>query len=340
MRRFGDLAEVGDLSFAVEFLTEALCLVIRKQTPMPRENSPDLNSTLRRFAPLIPSAAQSSGALKTRHGDIDFAGRTAIMAVLNVTPDSFYDGGRRLDADQAITAGVAMAASGADIIDIGGESTRPGAAAVSEAEELGRVLPVIRGLRKEVRLPISIDTYKSAVARAALDAGADIVNDISALRFDPAMAALVAQEKVPVILMHMQGTPRTMQTDPEYADVVREVRDFLAAQLYEAMDGGISPEAIVIDPGIGFGKTLDHNLQLLRGLPVLAALGQPLLVGVSRKTFIGKILNLEPDQRLEGSLAAAVAAVLAGANLLRVHDVGETARAVRVADALRFGASQ
>lgn len=259
------------------------------------------------------------------------------MGVLNVTPDSFYDGGRREDAHQAIADGVVMAAMGADLIDIGGESTRPGAAAVSEAEELARVLPVIRGLRKEVALPISIDTYKSAVARAALDAGADIVNDISALRFDPAMVALVAQEKVPVILMHMQGTPRTMQASPQYADVVREVRDFLAAQLYDAMDAGIAPEAIVLDPGIGFGKTLDHNLQLLRGLPVLAALGQPLLVGVSRKTFIGKILNLEPDQRLEGSLAAAVAAALAGANLLRVHDVGETRRALRVADALRFG---
>jgi dihydropteroate synthase len=340
VRRFGDLAEVGDLSVAVEFLTEALGFVIRKQTPMPRENPPDLNSTLKRFAPLIGAPAQSSGALNTRHGDIDFTRRTAIMAVLNVTPDSFYDGGRRLDANRAIADGVAMAASGADVIDIGGESTRPGAAAVSEAEELERVLPVIRGLRKEVRLPISIDTYKSSVARAALGAGADIVNDISALRFDPAMVALVAQEKVPVILMHMQGTPRTMQAHPEYSDVVREVRDFLAAQLYEAMDAGVSPQAIVIDPGIGFGKTVDHNLQLLRGLPVLAALGQPLLVGVSRKTFIGKILNLEPDQRLEGSLAAAVAAVLVGANLLRVHDVGETGRALRIADALRFGVSE
>jgi dihydropteroate synthase len=262
------------------------------------------------------------------------------MGVLNVTPDSFYDGGRRLDAGRAIADGVAMAASGADIIDIGGESTRPGAAEVSAAEELNRVLPVIRGLRREVARPISIDTYKSAAAQAALDAGADIVNDISALRFDAQMAALVAREKVPVVLMHMQGTPRTMQADPQYTDVVREVRDFLAAEYYEAMDAGIAAEAIVIDPGIGFGKTLEHNLALLRGLPVLAALGPPLLVGVSRKTFIGKILNVEPAQRLEGSLAAAVAAVLGGANLLRVHDVGETCRAVRVADALRFGVTQ
>jgi len=289
---------------------------------------------------LIPAVPQSTGALKTRHGEIDCARRTAIMAVLNVTPDSFYDGGRRADAIQAVADGIAMADCGADIIDIGGESTRPGAAEVSEAEELSRILPVIRELRKEIPLPISVDTYKSTVARAALDAGADIVNDISALRFDPAMAALVAREKVPVILMHMQGTPRTMQANPQYSDVVREVRDFLAAQLYEAMDAGVSADAIIIDPGIGFGKTVEHNLQLLRGLSVLAALGPPLMVGVSRKTFLGKILNLEPDQRLEGSLAAAVAAALAGANLLRVHDVGETSRALRVADALRFGVTQ
>jgi len=308
--------------------------------PIPPENPLGLNATLGRLSPLSPALTPLTGTLQTRHGAIDFARRTAIMAVLNVTPDSFYDGGRRENINQAVADGIAMASSGADIIDIGGESTRPGAAEVSEAEELSRILPVIRELRKEVRLPISVDTYKSTVARAALDAGADVVNDISALRFDPAMVALVAREKVPVVLMHMQGTPRTMQSHPQYSDVVREVRDFLAAQLYEAMDAGISSEGIIIDPGIGFGKTLDHNLQLLRGLPVLAALGSPLLVGVSRKAFIGKILNLEPDQRLEGSLAAAVGAVLAGANLVRVHDVGETSRALRVADALRFGVTQ
>ncbi len=206
-----------------------------------------------------------------------------------------------------------------------------------EAEELDRVLPVIRGLRREVAVPISIDTYKAGVARAALDAGADIVNDISALRFDPALVSLVAAAEVPVILMHMQGKPQTMQAEPRYNDVVREVRDFLAAQLYEAMDAGIAAERIILDPGIGFGKTLEHNLQLLRGLPTLAALGQPLLVGASRKAFIGKILDLDPDHRLEGSLAAAVAAVLGGANLLRVHDVAETCRAARMADAIRFG---
>jgi dihydropteroate synthase len=170
-----------------------------------------------------------------------------------------------------------------------------------------------------------------------LAAGADLVNDITALRFDPMMASLVATERVPVVLMHMQGTPQTMQAEPRYGDVTREVRDFLAAQLYEAMDAGIVPQSIILDPGIGFGKTLDHNLQLLRTIPTLAALGQPLLVGASRKAFIGKILNLDPPDRLEGSLAAAVAAVLAGANIVRVHDVAETAKAVRVADAIRYG---
>jgi dihydropteroate synthase len=304
---------------------------------MPRQLPPDLNATLSRFGPLTVTSPAHVGAIQTRHGRIDIARRTAIMGVLNVTPDSFYDGGRRLDTKQAIADGVAMVAAGADILDIGGESTRPGAAAVPEAEELSRVLPVLQGLRREISAPISIDTYKSAVARAALDVGADIVNDISALRFDPQMVLLVAGEQVPVVLMHMQGTPRTMQADPSYTDVVREVRDFLADRLYEAMDGGVAPESIIIDPGIGFGKTLDHNLQLLRGLPMLAALARPLLVGVSRKAFIGKILDLEPDKRLDGSLAAAVAAALGGANLVRVHDVAETRQALRVADAIRFG---
>jgi dihydropteroate synthase len=299
-----------------------------------------LSAALNRIVPLSPVASAERGYLLTRHGTLEFARRTLIMGIVNVTPDSFFDGGRRLDPAKAISDGVAMAASGADIIDIGGESTRPGARPVSQEEELARVLPVVRGLRREVSVPISIDTYKAAIARAALDDGADIINDISALRFDPKMVSLVVTEKVPVVLMHMQGEPRTMQQEPNYGDVVREVRDFLATQLYEAMDAGVMPQAIIIDPGIGFGKTIEHNLQLLRGLPVLAALGQPLLVGTSRKAFIGKILDLAPDERLEGSIAAAVAAALAGANILRVHDVPETCKAVKVADAIRFGLSQ
>jgi len=304
---------------------------------MPSSHDVDLNAAGSQSNPLLPVAGQAKRDLKTRHGHIDFACRTLVMAVLNVTPDSFFDGGRHFDAGRAVADGLAMAAAGADIIDIGGESSRPGADPVSAADELTRVIPVIEGLRRQCQVPISIDSYKSSVAGAALDAGADIVNDISALSFDPAMAPLIAQEKVPVVLMHMRGTPRTMQADPQYADVVREVRDFLAARLYDAMDAGIDAEAIILDPGIGFGKTIDHNIQLLRGLAMFGALGQPLLVGASRKNFIGKILGLDPDQRLEGSLAAAVAAVLGGANIVRVHDVAESCRAVRVADALRFG---
>jgi dihydropteroate synthase len=299
--------------------------------------SQELNAGPMSLPPLGPLMSADRGYVSTRHGKLDCARRTVIMGILNVTPDSFYDGGRRSEPTRAIADGVEMVQSGAEVLDVGGESTRPGARPVDEAEELDRVLPVIRGLRREVAVPISIDTYKAGVARAALDAGADIVNDISALRFDPALVSLVAAEEVPVILMHMQGKPQTMQSEPRYNDVVREVRDFLAAQLYEAMDAGIAAERIILDPGIGFGKTLEHNLQLLRGLPTLAALGQPLLVGASRKAFIGKILDLDPDHRLEGSLAAAVAAVLGGANLLRVHDVAETCRAARMADAIRFG---
>jgi len=291
---------------------------------MSQQQAQSLNDAVRRLA--------------TRHGTVVMGCRTAIMGVLNVTPDSFYDGGRRPDAEKAIADGVELAAAGADIIDIGGESTRPGARSISEEEELDRVLPVVRGLRREVSIPISIDTYKSHVARAALGEGADIVNDISALRFDPAMAALVADEKVPVILMHMQGTPRTMQAEPRYSDVVREVKDFLAAQMRHGLENGIELQRIIIDPGIGFGKTLEHNLSLLRGLADLSTLGQPLLLGASRKAFIGKILNVTPDERLEGSLAAAVAAVLAGASIIRAHDVKETRRAVSIADAIRYGA--
>jgi dihydropteroate synthase len=259
------------------------------------------------------------------------------MGILNVTPDSFYDGGRRPAPCKAIADAVALAEAGADIIDIGGESTRPGSKPVSAENELERVLPIFHGLRREVDVPISIDTYKSRVARAALDAGADIVNDISALRFDPEMISLVAAERVPVVLMHMQGKPQTMQADPRYDDVVQEVKQFLIEQMQQALSQGIEPANIVLDPGIGFGKTLEHNLALLRELSELASVGQPLLVGASRKGFVGKILGVEADERLEGSLAAAVAAALAGANIIRTHDVKETRCALRVADALRFG---
>jgi dihydropteroate synthase len=312
-------------------------LAIADESGMGEHNSSQENPLTSRFTALEHAASGACGFLATRHGKIDFSRRTVVMGILNITPDSFYDGGHRKDPCQAIADGVAMVEAGAEILDIGGESTRPGARPVAAAEELARVLPVLRGLRSEVKVPISVDTYKSEVAQATLDAGADIVNDISALRFDADMVTVVARERVPLVLMHMQGTPRTMQAEPRYGDVVGEVRAFLAAQAAMAVERGVAADAVILDPGIGFGKNLDHNLELLRNLPLLAALGHPLLVGASRKAFIGKILNAEPADRLEGSLAAAVAAVLGGANILRVHDVRQTVRAARVGDALRYG---
>ena len=283
----------------------------------------------------IPAEPGVGWALKTRHGELDLRGRTALMGVLNITPDSFSDGGQFLDVEKAVAHGVELAAEGADIIDIGGESTRPGAQPVPVVEEIRRVAPVIRGLRAQISIPISIDTHKAEVARRALEEGADIVNDISALRLDAGMASLAAAEKVPVILMHMQGMPRTMQLNPSYVDVVSEVAEFLRARAQLAIAAGIDPAAIVVDPGIGFGKSFEHNLALLRNIPALAALGFPVLVGVSRKAFIGKILDAVPEDRLEGSLAAAAVAVLGGACIIRVHDVRPTARFMRVIEAIR-----
>jgi dihydropteroate synthase len=289
------------------------------------------------FGKRLQSLPADDYVIKTRHGTLDLGGRTLLMGIINVTPDSFYDGGKRFDASKAIADGLALIEAGADIVDVGGESTRPGAPPVSAEEELRRVLPVVQGLRRMAKVPISIDTYKAPVARAALAEGADIVNDISALRFDLGMGAVAATEKVPVVLMHMQGAPQTMQAEPRYGDVLREVQDFLAARAAFALSVGVERDHIILDPGIGFGKTLDHNLSLLRGLPSLASLGYPLLVGASRKAFIGKILDVKPDERLEGSLAAAVAAVFGGAHIIRAHDVKETWRALRVADAIRLG---
>lgn len=276
-----------------------------------------------------------SHILETRHGNIGMGSRTAVMGVLNVTADSFSDGGRHLDRDAAVACGIELVQQGAAIVDVGGESTRPGAAPVSASEEIGRVVPVIRRLRRLVDVPISIDTYKAEVAGAALEAGADLVNDVSALRFDPAMASLVAREGVPVILMHMRGEPRTMQDHPYYVDVVAEVREFLRQRIAFAVANGIPKEGIVVDPGIGFGKNLAHNLALIDDIAAFAELGTPILVGLSRKSFIGKLLNVGTDERLEGSLAGAVIAALGGAHMIRAHDVLATCRALRIVDAVK-----
>lgn len=254
------------------------------------------------------------------------------MGVLNVTPDSFSDGGRYFDAARAVKHGREMLAAGADIIDIGGESTRPGAPPVSEAEELRRVLPVIEGLRDAT---VSVDTTKAGVAERALEAGARIVNDISALRFDDRMAAVVRDSGAGLVLMHLQGTPATMQEAPRYDDVVAEVAGFLAERIRSATAAGIEKSQIAVDPGIGFGKTVAHNLELLANLDAFVALGCPVLVGTSRKSFIGKVLD-RPDagSRQWGTAATVAWAVAHGARIVRVHDVAEMADVVRMCDAL------
>jgi len=255
------------------------------------------------------------------------------MGVLNVTPDSFSDGGRFLDPRAAVAHGERLAAEGADLIDVGGESTRPGSDPVPADEELRRVLPVLEVLAERVETPLSIDTCKSAVAEAALGAGATFVNDVSALRRDPAVAALVAEAGADICLVHMQGEPKSMQDDPRYEDVVSEVRSFLEERLDFAVGEGISEEQVWLDPGIGFGKTLEHNLALLDRLEEIAAVGRPVVVGASRKRFIGALTGRPESQRLAGSLAAAVLAFERGASMLRVHDVGATRDALAVASA-------
>jgi dihydropteroate synthase len=255
------------------------------------------------------------------------------MGVLNVTPDSFSDGGRFLAPEAALAHGQRLSAEGADLIDVGGESTRPGSDPVPAEEELRRVLPVIERLAALVETPLSIDTCKPAVARAALQAGARFVNDVSALRRDHAMAALVAETGVDVCLMHMKGEPMTMQEDPRYDDVVSEVKAFLEERLTFATVEGIAEARIWLDPGIGFGKTLEHNLELLRRLDEIVALGRPVVVGASRKRFIGALTGRPELERAAGSLAAAVIAFERGAAMLRVHDVAETRDALAVAGA-------
>lgn len=256
------------------------------------------------------------------------------MAVVNVTPDSFYDGGVYLDPARAVERGLELAADGADIIDVGGESTRPGANPVPAEEEQKRVLPVIAALRGKIKALISVDTTKAEVAEAALAAGADIINDISAGRFDVRMLPVAARNKAGLILMHMKGTPKTMQLNPHYEDVLEEVKSFLKERIEAAESCGVPRERMIIDPGIGFGKNLEDNLILLNNLALLTELGRPVLVGISRKSFIGKILNLKPEERLEGTIAAAVVSILRGASILRAHDIQAIKRAITVAEAI------
>ncbi|MFZ5448623.1 MAG: dihydropteroate synthase [Thermodesulfobacteriota bacterium] len=268
--------------------------------------------------------------------DLVAASRPLIMGVLNVTPDSFADGGLYFDHAAALAQARALVAAGADILDIGGESTRPFADPVPLEEELRRVLPVIEAVAPEINIPISIDTYKAAVARAALEAGATLINDISALRFDPEMAPLAATYQAPVVLMHMQGTPRDMQRHPHYHDLLGEIRDFFQERLNFAASQGLASDLLVLDPGIGFGKTWEHNLEILNHLEVFLDLGVPLLVGPSRKAFIGHILDLPAGKERDiGTLAALAAAVMHGARIVRTHNVAYARQFLAVLTAIR-----
>ena len=266
----------------------------------------------------------------------DFSQRTYITGILNVTPDSFSDGGQYFDEDKAVRRAIQMVEDGADIIDIGGESTRPGADPVTIKEELRRTVPVIKSVVKHVRIPISIDTYKSEVAQRALDAGAAIINDISGLNFDPEMARVAAQGGVPVIIMHMKGKPKNMQKNPVYHALIPEICTHLKEGIKRAVDAGISADKIIIDPGIGFGKTFEHNLEIIHNLAEFKILGKPVMVGPSRKAFLGKILgDVSSEKRLEGTAAAVAISIMNGAHMIRVHDVREMVKVAKVADAIK-----
>jgi dihydropteroate synthase len=263
-----------------------------------------------------------------------FGQKTYVMGVVNVTPDSFSDGGRFFDPKNAIEHALNLIEAGADIIDIGGESSRPGAKRLSAKEELSRVLPVIKALRKRSQVPISIDTYKAAVAEEAIKVGANLINDISAFNLDPKLAKIAAKYKVPVVLMHMKGSPGNMQTDPRYENLFDELSKYFLKSIAFATSCGILPSKIIIDPGIGFGKTVEHNLALINNLDRLKLFGKPILVGTSRKSFIGKILKADPDQRMEGTAASVAVSIVRGANFVRVHDVSEMKRVVAITDAI------
>jgi len=263
--------------------------------------------------------------------------RPLVMGILNVTPDSFSDGGEFLDMEEAVKHAVQMEKEGADIIDIGGESSRPGAEPVPEDIELDRVLPVIDEIRSISQIPISIDTYKATVAQAAIEAGADIVNDISALRFDDNMAGVVSTNKVPVVLMHMKGTPRNMQENPTYQNCIKELQQFFLERIEFCHDSGIDKSKLILDPGIGFGKRLSDNLEILTNLNIFKNFSLPLMVGMSRKSFIDKLHpgEFSAGNHIGGSIAGVILAIQKGANIVRVHDVGETVEAIKILEALR-----
>jgi dihydropteroate synthase len=315
--------------FATPRSIDEICLRLEHQPACAARLVPELKMLTSRV--LNPPAP-----VKIKKTTLNFSQKTLIMGILNVTPDSFYDGGRFFSPAAAIEQGLKLSEEGADIIDIGAESTRPGSNPVAPQEQLRRLLPVLRKLGPRVRVPISVDTTSARVAEAVLKEGATIINDISGLKFDPKMAEVCARANAKVIVMHIKGKPKTMQKNPVYKDLMQEIIAGLARALARGIKAGIRRPNIFIDPGIGFGKKLEHNLEILRRLEELRSLGQPIVVGPSRKSFIGSVLNLPPEERLEGTITACLIAALKGANILRVHDVLKVKRALSLLDALRL----
>lgn len=294
----------------------------------------ELSLELKRFMEDSFGREADPRTMRAGRHQLSVGGRTLVMGVVNVTPDSFSDGGESFGFDDARRRALEMAEAGADVIDVGGESTRPGAEPVSFEEEERRTIPLVEALAGELDVPVSIDTYKAPIARMALDAGASIVNDISALRMDGELAPLVAARGVPLVLMHMQGEPRNMQEDPRYDDVVGEIAAFLRERAEYAIESGVDEDLIMVDPGIGFGKTVDHNLEILRRLEEFKALGYPLVLGTSRKRFIGSVLDRGVTERLMGTAATVAFAIARGVDMVRVHDVARMVEVVRMADAV------
>ena len=297
---------------------------------------PDLNPLGQSVKETLKNISKTQYSIRCRKRTLTLGKRTLLMGVLNVTPDSFSDGGLFFDKDKAISHGLRMVEEGADIIDVGGESTRPGSKPIELEEELRRVIPVIESIAKEVDVPISIDTYKSTVAQRATEAGAEIVNDISGLNFDPDLAKVAAKGNIPLILMHIRGTPETMQKNVHYDSIFSEILQYLKDSIQRAESAGLDPRQIIIDPGIGFGKTVEDNLLIIKNLHEFRILGKPILLGTSRKGFIGKILNTKIEDRLEGTLSSMAIGVLNGAHIIRSHDVHQAKKAIAVADAIRL----
>jgi len=341
LSRGGDVVTSREILCSTEGKTDVIILATRKSIKSLIEKikmqpfglkklSDDLSCYINRLDKI-----KKKKILKIADREFDLNSEVLVMGVLNVTPDSFYDGGYYFEKSKAYRRIDEIVRQGAQIIDIGGMSTRPGSQPVNLSDEIDRTAPVVEHISKNYDILVSIDTYRSEVAKRAVDAGAHIINDISGLTFDDNMAKVAAESKSSVIIMHMKGTPKNMQENPEYEDVVDEIYDYLYDKAYKAMEAGIGEDKIIVDPGIGFGKKLEHNLMILDKLSEFKSLGHPGLVGSSRKSFIGKILDLPVEERLEGSLAAAVCSVLNGADILRVHDVKETVRAVKIAKSIK-----